>query len=102
MSGLEGVSAGQRGVAADVVVRNTKPTPAAESELQAVPRTDESCSEAFFDYISSHLDGYHVSNLVRRKYGQDAFFKTIIKNSKHHKNFVESNGLLILKDGGQK
>ncbi|KAI0079766.1 hypothetical protein K474DRAFT_1556077, partial [Panus rudis PR-1116 ss-1] len=58
-------------------------------------------SDAFLQHISEAADGIDLEGVLRNRYAEDAFFKVILENPKHYKNFVVRDGLVFIKESGQ-
>src|ERR1700733_1605969 len=52
--------------------------------------------------VSGGHDGIDLMSVLKNKYGQDLFFKTILENPKHYQNFEVNKGLVYLKTNGEK
>ena len=52
--------------------------------------------------VSGRRDGIDLMSVLKDKYGQDLFFKTILENPKHYRNFEVNKGLVYLKTNGEK
>ena len=52
--------------------------------------------------MSGGHDGIDLMSVLKNKYGQDLFFKTILENPKHYRNFEVNEGLVYLKTNGEK
>ncbi|KAJ3482856.1 hypothetical protein NLI96_g6704 [Meripilus lineatus] len=53
---------------------------------------------ALLGHISSTTGGINVMSEVKNQYWKDNFFREILKNPKHHKNFDIHEGLVFLRD----
>ena len=80
-------------VAVDVPVEET-----AKEPEQNMAKLDTS----LLGVVSGGRDGIDLSAVLRNKYSQDLFFKTILENPKHYRNFEVDEGLIYLKVNGGK
>lgn len=61
----------------------------------------DAAESPLLELLAAQDGGFHIPDLVRRKYEQDAFFAGILRDPKQFKNFHVSGGLMILKEGGK-
>ncbi|KAI0070205.1 hypothetical protein K474DRAFT_1568356, partial [Panus rudis PR-1116 ss-1] len=57
--------------------------------------------DMFIEHVSGSSDGIELEGVLANRYAEDPFFKTILENPKHFKNFVIRNGLIFIKERGE-
>ncbi|KAI0077428.1 hypothetical protein K474DRAFT_1596014, partial [Panus rudis PR-1116 ss-1] len=75
----------------------SEPNPVIEAPREGVPSTN---TDAFLEHVSTASEGIDLEGALRNRYVEDPFFKTVLENSKHYKNFVPRDGLIFIRERG--
>ncbi|KAI0069411.1 hypothetical protein K474DRAFT_1670819 [Panus rudis PR-1116 ss-1] len=70
-----------------------------QAQHQAVNVTTER-PDAFFEHVARSSDGLDLEGVLKGTYNQDPFFRVILENPSHYKNFSVRNGLIFIKEKG--
>jgi Integrase zinc binding domain len=61
----------------------------------AVDTTDK--DQSLLDVVAGGRKGLDIPSFLRNRYNLDLFFKNILENPKHYKNFASEDGLIYIK-----
>lgn len=55
---------------------------------------------SLLEHVAESSDGVDLRNDLRGRYAEDPFYKMVLDNPRHYKNFVHMDGLVYLRDRG--
>lgn len=63
-----------------------------------LPKEAADTNSQFLAYLTEAAEGIDLQSVLRGRYSEDPFFKTILEDPKHYKNFYISNGLVFMRE----
>ena len=77
-----------------------KPKPITESTAEVADMTpveEKDNAQSLLNVVATGCEGVDFPKILQGRYHEDSFFKTILENPKHYKNFVVETGLVYIK-----
>ena len=68
-----------------------------ELAADMTPVEEKDNAQSLLNVVATGHEGVDLLKILQGHYNEDSFFKTILENPKHYKNFVEENGLVYIK-----
>lgn len=70
--------------------------------MEMVPASDPAVgttnnNQSLINVVAGGREGFNLPSILRNQYESDSFFKNILENPRHYKNFVSDDGLIYIK-----
>jgi hypothetical protein len=73
-----------------------------EHATEKIPTSDPAVNttdndQSLINVVAGGRKGFDLSSILRNQYYLDSFFKNILENPRHYKNFILDDGLIYIK-----